>query len=635
MSEFLNRIVSKDLLIEQANELRKKHFRPGFDHMDARAAAIWLEVNYERFVSDVLEGRYQPMPALGFYATKTSGGYRKLARLTAVDTILQMSVLDVVAEYCDTRFSNYSFAYRRGRGVGDALRLFISMADRYSFAAKIDVVSCFDSMDWGVLEKNIDAFFDRDRKLTALLMQMAKIPVLKDRELQQRQSGVVQGAPVSSLLCNLYFHELDKMLEEKGISFIRYADDIVLFGDTAEQIHKDYEMVCKELTVKLRLQLNRYKCVIDPPEKLRYLGYRFRRGRHGMIALESAAGTAAAYYRWNESDLRGNKRRFDILSDGILRQHGFSMQFESESGKASIPCESTDIINVYSSVILDSGFLNAAFRTGTVINVFDQQNHLLGSFIPNAPLRSPKLTHRQLIAYYDEDERTALAKEFVRASAHNAVLNIRYYHKQRPDLSLEQALSEIKALDKEVRKAESVPELLILEARIRERYYGCYDAFLRSGEFVYEKRTRRPPQNEFNTMLSFGNTVLYNLVAAEINKTALDVRVGFLHATNRRLQSLNLDIAEVYRPLVVDRTIFTLINRGVIRKEHFSYEGKAVFLNEEGKRMFLEAFYDKLDTALTIKGEQMTYLQLIREEVAGLVRHFRKGTPYKPFKQVR
>ena len=98
---------------------------------------------------------------------------------------------------------------------------------------------------------------------------------------------------------------------------------------------------------------------------------------------------------------------------------------------------------------------------------------------------------------------------------------------------------------------------LLLEARVREIYYGCYDAFLLSDAFQYQKRSRRPPQNAFNAMLSFGNTVLYNLIATEINKSALDIRIGFLHATNRRLQSLNLDIAELFKPLVVDRTIIT------------------------------------------------------------------------------
>ena len=136
-------------------------------------------------------------------------------------------------------------------------------------------------------------------------------------------------------------------------------------------------------------------------------------------------------------------------------------------------------------------------------------------------------------------------------------------------------------------------------------------------------------------MLSFGNTVLYNLIATEINKSALDIRIGFLHATNRRLQSLNLDIAELFKPLVVDRTIFSLSNHNRIREEHFDQNGKAVFLNANGKKIYLEAFYDKLNTHLTVRNMKQTYHQLIQGEVAGLVRYFRNDDPYKPFRQVR
>lgn len=75
-----------------------------------------------------------------------------------------------------------------------------------------------------------------------------------------------------------------------------------------------------------------------------------------MIALESAAGTAAAYYHWNENQIRRQSRQTQILSDGILRQKGFSLQFESDNGRSVIPSESTDIINIYSNVVLDTGF---------------------------------------------------------------------------------------------------------------------------------------------------------------------------------------------------------------------------------------------------------------------------------------
>ena len=75
----------------------------------------------------------------------------------------------------------------------------------------------------------------------------------------------------------------------------------------------------------------------------------------------------------------------------------------------------------------------------------------------------------------------------------------------------------------------------------------CYDGFINRNEFVFDSRTRRPPRNEVNAMISFGNTLLYSLISREIQKTALDVRVGFLHATNKRHETLNLDIAEIFQ----------------------------------------------------------------------------------------
>jgi CRISPR-associated endonuclease Cas1 len=137
-------------------------------------------------------------------------------------------------------------------------------------------------------------------------------------------------------------------------------------------------------------------------------------------------------------------------------------------------------------------------------------------------------------------------------------------------------------------------------------------------------------------MLSFGNTVLYNLIATEIQKTPLDVRIGFLHATTTRLNSLNLDIAEIFKPLLVDRVVLSLINKGSISTEHFeACENGGVYLTTEGKRVFLRAFYDKLDTVITVKDSKMSYDSIIKEEIRKLVRHFRGEEKYRGFRQVR
>ena len=204
-----------------------------------------------------------------------------------------------------------------------------------------------------------------------------------------------------------------------------------------------------------------------------------------------------------------------------------------------------------------------------------------------------------------------------------------------PNALYDVKLGKLEIAERKIKDCKVYHELLLLEAQAKQFYYDCFDGFIRAKGFAFEKRSRRPPLNEVNAMISFGNTLLYNLLATEINKTPLDVRVGFLHATNRREQSLNLDIAEIFKPLLVDRVVFSLINNRAVTPDDFCTDGKGIYLNAEGKQLFLKAFYDKLDTGVTVNGKRMKYKSIIREEVQKLVRYFRQGEKYKPFKQIR
>lgn len=197
-------------------------------------------------------------------------------------------------------------------------------------------------------------------------------------------------------------------------------------------------------------------------------------------------------------------------------------------------------------------------------------------------------------------------------------------------------LRKVYALEKEIEQCDALEKLLLLEARSRALYYSCFDCFLRSEDFVFDRRSRRPPRNEINALLSFGNMVLYGQLAAKINRSPLDVRIGFVHATNRRMESLNLDLADVYKPLLVDRTALALINRGALRKHHFTQtENGGVYLTDEGRRIFLAAMYKRQEEQLKHKGEKTTYEQLMTDDIHALVRHFRTGEKYIPFRQVK
>lgn len=628
--------LTTELLEEKAAELQKGGFHPGYDGMSAQAAVLWFRLNGATLLRQLKKERYAPMPAVGFHVAKTDGTYRPLVRCTAVDTVLQRCVLDYLHETCDARFSPDSHAWRPGRGVFSALRQYCALGGAHRWAIHMDAASCFDTMDRERLREALESFLPEEPALVRLLCRFAAVPVLEEGRLTQRERGICQGMPLSPFLCNVYLHRLDLWLAERSVPFVRYGDDLVLFGNDKQTLQQTADAAALFLKESLGLRLSRKKLRADAPMQMLFLGHRFVAGRDGILTLSAEDTALPAYGAWHSREIKNPGDVETLLSDGILRQRDFSLIFRTETGTVDIPPQATGAINVFSSVIFDSGFLQAAADRGILVNVFDKYGRLTGRFVPNRPLHSPMTTLTQLEAYYDEAQRMDLARKFVLGSIHNLRLNVRYY-RRREDRGFSAALERLDALEERIKSCTEHKKLLLLEAQARNVYYGCYDAFITSPDFSFGSRSRRPPRNEVNAMISFGNTLLYSRLATEIGKTALDVRVGFLHATNARLESLNLDVAELFRPLVVDRTVFSLVNRRQLRPAlHFqTLENGGVYLTAEGKRVFLAEYYDKLHARIKVDGISRSYEELMCDEVRKLVRHFRVGEPYKPFKQVR
>lgn len=186
----------------------------------------------------------------------------------------------------------------------------------------------------------------------------------------------------------------------------------------------------------------------------------------------------------------------------------------------------------------------------------------------------------------------------------------------------------------EMRNAQNIEELMIIEAQARQQYYASFNIILKQESFFFEKRTRRPPKDAINALISFGNTLLYNFVLQAIWKTSLDPRIGIIHATTNRNYSLNLDFADLFKPVIVDRVIFSLVNLLQLQSEvHFEEkESGAIYLNKEGKRIFIKAFEEKLADKIKVGEKMYTYKQIIEEEIRKFQRYIVKEEKYKPYK---
>ncbi|MGI0016371.1 MAG: CRISPR-associated endonuclease Cas1, partial [Nitrososphaera sp.] len=208
----------------------------------------------------------------------------------------------------------------------------------------------------------------------------------------------------------------------------------------------------------------------------------------------------------------------------------------------------------------------------------------------------------------------------------------RYYLKRGK--TVEEQIGAIEDERDAIKKASSVAELMGAEGRVRERYYSSFGAILRKG-FQLVERVRNPPDNMINCLISFGNSLMYATVLTEIYHTQLTPTVSFLHEPGERRYSLSLDLSEVFKPVIVDRVIFNLVNNRLIKDGHFHEELNGCYLNDQGRRVVLKEYDEKLRTTIRHAklGRHVSYQRLIRLECYKLVRHILGESSYNGFRQ--
>ncbi len=172
-----------------------------------------------------------------------------------------------------------------------------------------------------------------------------------------------------------------------------------------------------------------------------------------------------------------------------------------------------------------------------------------------------------------------------------------------------------------------------IEGKMRERYYQAWRHILSDG-WTFERRVRRPPDNEVNALISFGNSHLYTVCLGEIYRTQLTPTISYLHEPGARRFSLALDLSEIFKPLIVDRAIFRLINTGQLKDSHFDRSLDGCFLTDAGKKLFLAALEDRLATTIKHRrlGRSVSYRHLIRLECYKLIRHLTGVETYRAFR---
>jgi CRISPR-associated protein Cas1 len=325
------------------------------------------------------------------------------------------------------------------------------------------------------------------------------------------------------------------------------------------------------------------------------------------------------------------KKTIYIFSDGELKRKDNTLFFEGENGRKFIPVENTSEIMVFGEVSLNKRFLEFLTQSEIILHFFNHYGYYVGSYYPREHLNSGYMILRQAEHYNDGSKRLYLAQKFVEGAYKNIRQVLKYYSNRGKDL--EDVIYSIEKLGESVDSTSTINELMAIEGNIREYYYKAFDEIIQNPDFKFDFRSKRPPQNFLNTLISFGNSLMYTTTLSEIYKTHLDPRIGFLHATNFRRFSLNLDVSEIFKPIIVDRTIFTLLSKKMVTKEDFEEDAEGLLLKEKGKKVFVQEFEDKLATTIKHRNlsNNVSYRRLIRLELYKLEKHLIEEEQYKPF----
>jgi CRISPR-associated protein Cas1 len=325
------------------------------------------------------------------------------------------------------------------------------------------------------------------------------------------------------------------------------------------------------------------------------------------------------------------KKNIYIFNDGQIRRKDNTVYFETEEGKKFLPIEDINDIFVFGELELNKRFLELASQKEITIHFFNYYGYYIGSYYPREHLNSGYMTLKQSEHYLDIEKRLAIARAFVRGSGKNIQNVLRYYINRGKDL--EDISTQIENLIGKTDNCCDSSELMGIEGNMRDYYYKGFDTIIDNEDFVFNNRSRKPPRNELNALISFGNSLLYTLILSEIYKTHLDPRIGYLHTTNFRRFTLNLDIAEIFKPIIIDRLIFTLIGKKMITKNDFERDMGGILLKERGKKVFIQEFDNRLKTTIRHRklGREVSYRRLIRLELYKLEKHLIGEEEYKPY----
>ena len=320
-----------------------------------------------------------------------------------------------------------------------------------------------------------------------------------------------------------------------------------------------------------------------------------------------------------------------ITSMGELSRKDNSLCFRKEGKNVYIPVENTKEIYCLNEVSINSKLLDFLASNNIVVHFFNYYEGYSGSYYPKNQYNSGKLLVKQVEKF--NSDRLVIARNIVAGIGVN-IKEVLYHYYKHNKKEVKKTIDWItKDFFRRVEDSTNIKELMAIEGELWQRFYSEFKNFLPE-DFIMNKRVKRPPDNPINAMISFGNSLLYTKTISSIYRTHLDQRISFLHEPSEGRFSLSLDISEVFKSVIVYKTIFDLVNNKKIQvSKHFDKKVNYCLLNEEGRNVFITAFEERMESVFNhpkLK-RRVSYRTAIKLDCYKLIKYIMEDKEFIPF----
>lgn len=619
MGELLARAFTEQALLDAWDEVRAAALEDGVAGAEVERFEAAAARKISMLATDLADGSWEPSPVVRVEIAKPDGGFRQLGVPGLVDRIVERALLAELDLVIDPLLLPWSFAYRRGLGVRDAIASLVEARDAgASWVVRADIDNCFGRIPrWEVLRRLRVVL--TDAQAVDLLRRLMHRPVAGARhDLADRGLGLHQGSAVSPVLANLYLDAFDRAMLAAGYRVIRYSDDLAIPVPDRASAERAL-LTAEDLLAPFGLELDPAKSrVVSFDEGVSFLGQTVTATTgQGIEALSHPLETVV-YVDRQGSLIRSRGERLTVEHQGEVL---FKLNLRRVR---QVVC--------LGRVGMTTAFLHQALRRGIDVVLLTEAGQP-GGRLQSVAHTDPTTRRAQYRAADDAGRCLELARSFVDGKIANLRVALLRADRRAPDQVRADVAETLEAARLVLPDAVSLDEVRGHEGIASREYFRGLR--LTVGEaWGFTSRQRRPPPDPVNAMLSFGYTLLLHEAVAAGSAAGLDPAVGFLHQARWGRPNLALDLMEEFRPLVVDVVVLRCVTTGMVRPEEFDIvPERGCLMGDRARHAFIAAYERRMLTLFTHTGtaRRVSYRVGLSLQAKALARAvLDPGKPYRP-----